>query len=931
MAVNGKVILKVKSGPGVIIGDTERDIIDNEVKFTGIEFDEPGDYVISVTSTSPDVDNTEFSVTVLPETRQSEQPKSPDKDDSKPIEVPKPIIGQVDKTSVDLPPMEFEKSDSDKDDKLVASQIGITPFVNYMGSPINDRDISSLRLFHDGIIPVVQITFRDTNNIIKSVGFPQDDTKFEVFFNSRSNNLKSIHLKFKIEEFTTLKSGNYSIYGTLDISELYRIKYQTYNGTSYEILREISKELKLGFNSNITNTDDKMPWRNVGDKQYDFIDNVIKHSYISEQSYMVGFIDYYYCFNYVDVEKEMKRDNKDDKCINTSSIPDGKTTDDVKIVPLQLSTDKAENAGNTFIVEKNFENNSTSISLKEGYKTKTKYYDKSKKMFLVFDVDSTTSDESKSLILKGAKGDKEAFDNNITTTYAGKIDTDNVHKNYNYAITQNKINIDNLNKMILTVEVPNLNFSLYLYQKIKVLIVNEEAATATNKETIQWRKSGDYIISEINFNWNGLSFKQELKLIRKELGKNPEEIYEGTSPSSPKDVKDPKQENPSPQLSEPIVPVAPNSIYVVGDVYTVENSDGSRFLLTVTNVLANGTDITAKISQINANSGSTTPITPIDGEFLFNAEKNSILVGNSNIGELAIISKGEIYENTNNIEIEEDVLDAEYTENTFNSDEEQVLILQKNDEFIVINSESTNSIKGYDPENPDDSLSTNSDSKYPISKNTDSNINKIIKIAKDSGITNKYAIAAMLSICKKESGFIPQNEASYSSTTAVRIKKIFSAFRKYSDSEVDRIKKSHKEFFDIIYGSRYGNASNEGFKYRGRGLNQITFKGNYVAYKKLSGYDIVNDPDLLNTIDVAAKCLAEYFKSNFKDAGNVVKSKYNFTNINSFEKLDDAMGAFYHANAGFGTSYSQIVADSTGGRAKAFKYVGPIYNTYLKG
>ena len=43
------------------------------------------------------------------------------------------------------------------------------------------------------------------------------------------------------------------------------------------------------------------------------------------------------------------------------------------------------------------------------------------------------------------------------------------------------------------------------------------------------------------------------------------------------------------------------------------------------------------------------------------------------------------------------------------------------------------------------------------------------------------------------------------------------------------------------------------------------------------------------------------------------------------------MGAFYHANAGFGTSYGTIIADATGGRAKAFKYVGPIYNTYLKG
>lgn len=926
--VNGKVILKVKSGPGVIIGDTERDIIDNEVKFTGIEFDEPGDYVISVTSTSPDVDNTEFSVKVLPEKKNLEQPKSPDKDDSKPEEIPKPIIGQVDKASVDLPAMEFDKSFS-KDDKLVASQIGITPFVNYMGSPINDRDISSLRLFHDGIIPVVQITFRDSNNTIKSLGFPQDDTKFEVFFNSRSNNLKSIHLKFKIEEFTTLKSGNYSMYGTLDISELYRMKYQTYNGTSYEALRNISKELKLGFNSNITNTDDKMPWRNVGDYQYVFIDNIIKHSYISDQSYMVGFIDYYYCFNYVDVEKEMKRDNKDDKCINTGGIPDD-STDDTRIVPLQLSTDKAENTSNTFIVEKNFENNSTSLSLKEGYKTKTKYYDKTKKMFLIFDVDSTTSDESKSLILKGAKGDKEAFDNNITTTYAGKIDTDNVHKNYNYAITQNKINIDNLNKMVLTVEVPNLNFSLYLYQKVKVLIVNQEPATETNKETVQWRKSGDYIISEINFNWNGTSLKQELKLIRKELGKNPEEINEGTPPTAPKDVKDPKQENPAPP-SDPVVKVAPNSVYVVSDVYTVENSDGNRFLLTVTNVLANGTDITAKISQINAKSGLTTPITPIDGEFLFNTETPNRLIGNSNIGEVAIVGKGEIYENTNNAEIEEDVLDSEYTENTFNSEEEQTLILQQSDEFVVVNSESTNNIKGYDPENPDDSLSTNTDSKYPISKNTDGNIKKIMKVAKESGITNKYAIAAMLAICKKESGFIPQNEASYSGTKAVNIKKIFSKFRKYSDSEVDTIKKNHKQFFDIIYGGRYGNGASEGFKYRGRGLNQITFKGNYEAYKKLSGYDIINDPDLLNTIDVAAKCLVEYFKSNFKKAGSAMKSKYNFTNINSFEKLDDAMGAFYHANAGFGTSYGTIIADATGGRAKAFKYVGPIYNTYLKG
>ncbi len=186
----------------------------------------------------------------------------------------------------------------------------------------------------------------------------------------------------------------------------------------------------------------------------------------------------------------------------------------------------------------------------------------------------------------------------------------------------------------------------------------------------------------------------------------------------------------------------------------------------------------------------------------------------------------------------------------------------------------------------------------------------------------------MLAISKKESGLVPKSESSYAKTAAARIKKVFSAFRKYSDSEVDTIKKKPQEFFDIIYGGKYGNAKNEGYKYRGRGLNQITFKGNYDKYKDLSGYDIIKDPDLLNTVDVAAKCLVEYFKSNFRKAPDSIKSKYNFSNINSFKNLEDATGAFYHANAGWGKSYSEVVADSTGGRKKAFGYVGNLYETY---
>lgn len=306
--------------------------------------------------------------------------------------------------------------------------------------------------------------------------------------------------------------------------------------------------------------------------------------------------------------------------------------------------------------------------------------------------------------------------------------------------------------------------------------------------------------------------------------------------------------------------------------------------------------------------------------FTFNVGKPEYLV-NPEIGEFSIVTSSDVFYD----EVDFIPLDEEYYEEGYLGTEEEELI----------DTESLNEIKGFDPENPNEELSTDSDAKYPISKDTDGNIKAIISVAKNNGITNEYAIAAMLAICKKESGFIPRCETSYRNTSAKRIKEIFYKLRKYSDDEVDSIKKNDRQFFDIIYGGtetkkRYGNGPKDGYKYRGRGFNQITFKGNYEKYKDLTGFDIINDPDLLNTVNVAAKCLVEYFKSNFRKAPDYIKSTYNFSNINSFTNLKDATGAFYHANAGWGKSLSQIRADSTGGRAKAFNYVGPLYNTYLK-
>lgn len=186
-----------------------------------------------------------------------------------------------------------------------------------------------------------------------------------------------------------------------------------------------------------------------------------------------------------------------------------------------------------------------------------------------------------------------------------------------------------------------------------------------------------------------------------------------------------------------------------------------------------------------------------------------------------------------------------------------------------------------------------------------------------AGIKNKFLAAAILAVVSKESNFMPVAEGSYANTSAERIRTVFpSYFGSSSDAEINRIKADPVAFFNRVYGGKYGNSATEGFKYRGRGLNQLTFKGNYKHFGKLTGLDLVGNPDLLLQMGPAAKVCAAYFIDNLKKAPATYKAKYHFTDLNDFRTLKDACMAAYHANAGWGKSSAQIIADATGGLGK---------------
>lgn len=205
----------------------------------------------------------------------------------------------------------------------------------------------------------------------------------------------------------------------------------------------------------------------------------------------------------------------------------------------------------------------------------------------------------------------------------------------------------------------------------------------------------------------------------------------------------------------------------------------------------------------------------------------------------------------------------------------------------------------------------------------DANVKTLIDVMEEEGITNKYAQVGILAVVGKECGFVPKNEYSYSGTSIARLRDRFSTrLAHLTDDQVERVKKNNEEFYELIYGLaalkkgyagglKYdadgkiipwnGNPrtssswtlhyqKGDGYKYRGRGFNQLTFKGNYKARGEEIGMDLVSNPDKVNEIPVAALIACNFLKSACKR-----KAKKD---INSFASKDDAVYWITRGNAG---------------------------------
>lgn len=404
-----------------------------------------------------------------------------------------------------------------------------------VGVNIEPSTIIYVKLYNSNFLPSIELYCEDSKGILFNDLYPFDhDTLLCIFIKSNSESVYPIRMDFRVTEYETIKNNDnsnlkYLIKGIINVDDLHYNRFEAKKGTSYNIIKEISTQMNLGFASNVSSSDDEMKWINPSESYITFINEITKYSFISEDSFVWTFIDFYYNINYINIQNELNEFNRNVQCPMTDTQLD--ETKEEKNSLLYLTNNKSASNSNGYITKYNLINQSYKINLEKNYKVIDTWYDKTENTIYRKTLKNLESDQSKLSSDEGTlkqlidNGSQLFCENANNEYFIGKIDSkNNVHKNYALAKLSNKFNLKNLEKMKMIVTLDKINFSITRFQNIRVEIYNindlfsKDADTKMAGENINEKLSGYWIVTGINYIYkrtNGV--EQEITLMRRDL------------------------------------------------------------------------------------------------------------------------------------------------------------------------------------------------------------------------------------------------------------------------------------------------------------------------------------------------------------------------------------------------------------------------------
>ena len=164
-------------------------------------------------------------------------------------------------------------------------------------------------------------------------------------------------------------------------------------------------------------------------------------------------------------------------------------------------------------------------------------------------------------------------------------------------------------------------------------------------------------------------------------------------------------------------------------------------------------------------------------------------------------------------------------------------------------------------------------------------INPLNKLCKKYGIldTDNRLAAFLAQVAHESGGFHFRQENLNYSSSALRM--VFGKYFK-SEDEANKYERKPELIANRVYANRMGNGdekSGDGWKYRGRGLIQLTGKDNYTRFSKSMDMDIDEVIDYLETTEGAVMSAVWFWDNN---------------NLNRYCDKDDFIGLTKRINGG---------------------------------
>lgn len=385
--------------------------------------------------------------------------------------------------------------------KQSSKQGAYIPLIQINSIKLDLDEIQYFSLSLNDKIPKVSVSIVDNNNKFL-LQFPIDGDVISVYLRPPdADNQKPIRIDFDIEFIDSDPNEKiYTFYGLMKIPGFFNEKIKAFRqDTTFNHISTVCEDVGLGFASNETITDDTMTRICAYETYETFVKDMLATVYLNDDSFFDWYIDPYYYLCLVNVNKQFSLEDKTEEInISTSEPVSGiKQQEDAEdsIKGSLVLTNQTERAGtNVFIESFSLQNNAGNVWLNNGYKKYAQWFEISRNESTIeesfVDPLTTKSAENNYILLKGRKDDKDFYKTQSKYKWLGKqstvVEGGNVHSNYSFAKVLNYHNLQECTKTVLKVYLAGMNFYIYKYMRIPVLIY-QPGDNAKNAEQLKQR------------------------------------------------------------------------------------------------------------------------------------------------------------------------------------------------------------------------------------------------------------------------------------------------------------------------------------------------------------------------------------------------------------------------------------------------------------